>query len=256
MKIIRINEDNETLKRYSSRSWGYDYQCLSNDDTIPRLGETGDVVIITRNNGFVESFKIVDYSHQPYNQYVANNVTGAISISSASVYNATSLIYHSVDDNPASVDLVDLHGEYNKNYVTYRWFKDGKYHRIGGPALVVKRGNQCISEGRFEDNLKHRIGGPSYWSPNTEEWHERGQLHRIDGPAVTYIESPNFGKDYSYKDIQKGKHRIGPKTIKTEKWYIRGQPLTRQINEWAKENKILLHKLTPEDIILIQMKWG
>lgn len=45
------------------------------------------------------------------------------------------------------------------------WFKDGKRHRIGGPAV------------EYEDREK-------FWC--TKEWWVDGGLHRIDGPAVEW----------------------------------------------------------------------
>ena len=43
-----------------------------------------------------------------------------------------------------------------------RWWKNGRLHRLGGPAVI--------------------------WADGSQEWYVCGQRHRIDGPAVIWID--------------------------------------------------------------------
>jgi hypothetical protein len=43
-----------------------------------------------------------------------------------------------------------------------RWFKEGKRHRLDGPAAIYLSGNQY--------------------------WYKEGKYHRLDGPAIIYAE--------------------------------------------------------------------
>ena len=43
------------------------------------------------------------------------------------------------------------------------WYKNGKYHRLGGPAIE--------------------------WIDGTKYWFKKGKLHREDGPAIEYTNS-------------------------------------------------------------------
>lgn len=61
------------------------------------------------------------------------------------------------------------------------WWVDGKRHRIDGPAVEDKNG---LKEWWINGNL-HREDGPAIeWASGKKEWWVDGVLHRIDGPAV------------------------------------------------------------------------
>lgn len=87
------------------------------------------------------------------------------------------------------------------------WYRNGKYHRSGGPAFFRKlpratsekyrhlepdRHGRRSPEGReqwleawFEDGALHRLDGPALrWQDGTEEWLQNGYHHRIGLPAV------------------------------------------------------------------------
>lgn len=69
--------------------------------------------------------------------------------------------------------------------------KQGKYHRLDGPAYQFwfKDGKRAIEEW-YVNGKRHREGGPAgtAWHENGkkryEEWFYQDQLHRLDSPAV------------------------------------------------------------------------
>jgi hypothetical protein len=63
-----------------------------------------------------------------------------------------------------------------------RWYKNGKLHRDGGPAV-------CQDGGKFwyKNGKRHREDGPAIeWASGNKEWYVNGMLHRTDGPATEY----------------------------------------------------------------------
>jgi hypothetical protein len=57
------------------------------------------------------------------------------------------------------------------------WERDGKPHRVNGPAVVLNDGS--------EQWFLHRTGGPSVTlAEGDRAWYQHGRLHRTDGPAV------------------------------------------------------------------------
>jgi hypothetical protein len=68
------------------------------------------------------------------------------------------------------------------------WYKNGKLHRIDGPAIEHKDGSKYW----IQNGLSHREDGPALeYADGRKEWYINGQLHRLDGPA---IEKPNGDK--------------------------------------------------------------
>lgn len=61
---------------------------------------------------------------------------------------------------------------------TKRWTKDGKLHRVDGPAVIW--GKQAIMGLRI-----------------IEEWHQHGKLHRIGGPAITLADGSQYWYRYN-----------------------------------------------------------
>src|SRR5271170_341509 len=60
------------------------------------------------------------------------------------------------------------------------WYKNGKRHRIGGPAVEFSDSTKHW----YENGLRHRIDGPAIEFNNGRKmWYENGKCHRIDGPA-------------------------------------------------------------------------
>ena len=85
-----------------------------------------------------------------------------------------------------------------------RWFKEGKHHRLDGPALEFADGEKRW----FKDGELHRLDGPAFeYSNGTKFWYKDGELHRLDGPAkefadgykVWYIE----GEEYTEAEFNK-----------------------------------------------------
>ena len=64
------------------------------------------------------------------------------------------------------------------------WFnKEGKYHRLDGPAIEYADGYKAW----FQKGKRHRLDGPAReWSDGSKEWWVEGKKHRIDGPAMEY----------------------------------------------------------------------
>lgn len=65
------------------------------------------------------------------------------------------------------------------------WFKHGKRHRIGGPA-IKGTSNGVEYEYWYEEGKLHRDGGPAATqSDGYEVWYKEGEIHREGGPAIT-----------------------------------------------------------------------
>ena len=64
-----------------------------------------------------------------------------------------------------------------------QWYKEGKLHRIDGPAVEYSNGTKIW----YKEGKRHRENGPAREHSNGgKEWYKEGKLHRIDGPAVEY----------------------------------------------------------------------
>lgn len=83
--------------------------------------------------------------------------------------------------------------------------KDGKYHRIHGPAYTSPK--YQVQEW-YKEGVRHREDGPAIIHKDTKVWLKDGKLHRLDGPA---IEDPAGPKQY-WIDGQ----RLPPKEYKKE----------------------------------------
>lgn len=64
--------------------------------------------------------------------------------------------------------------------VIYRNSK-GKYHRLYGPAYVSKKYDIEIW---YKDGVYHRVGGPAIRHKNNKLWYYEGKLHNLHGPAI------------------------------------------------------------------------
>lgn len=83
--------------------------------------------------------------------------------------------------------------------------KEGKKHRVYGPAYISHRYNYeewCIN-GEY-----HRVGGPALKHKDSEFWLQHGKLHRLDGPAVI---TPSGPKQYWING-----QKLSPKEYKKE----------------------------------------
>jgi hypothetical protein len=78
------------------------------------------------------------------------------------------------------------------------YFKDGRLHRDGGPAI-----DHPYRKVWYRDGLLHRDDGPAIVTVGVCEWYEGGLRHRMDGPAV--IEAYGKGND-----------------IEREEWFVLG----------------------------------
>lgn len=79
--------------------------------------------------------------------------------------------------------------------------KDGKLHRLDGPALESKDGSKAW----YQDGLLHRIGGPAIEVfTGDKQWYKNGKRHRVDGPAIEWNNGVNEwwlnGKSFSSKE--------------------------------------------------------
>ena len=61
------------------------------------------------------------------------------------------------------------------------WYRNGKMHRIGGPAIEYSHTKQW-----FLNGVCHRNGGGPAVECNdgSKYWYQNGELNRIDGPAI------------------------------------------------------------------------
>jgi hypothetical protein len=88
------------------------------------------------------------------------------------------------------VQIRDWGEPYDKNYTgiavwedgTKIWYKNGKYHRLDGPAVIRHVSGEEVW---YKNGKLHRINGPSYKRKDgRKEWHINDKLHRLDGPAI------------------------------------------------------------------------
>ena len=113
-------------------------------------------------------------------------------------------LLHSFDDKPAvycrSVVTWFKHGLVHRDGDKpsriwkggYIYSKEGKRHRIGGPALVYfsNNNNKYCEEWFYEDQL-HRVSGPAGIYSDTKKWYFKGLLHCTIGPAIKYDKNLN-----------------------------------------------------------------
>ena len=89
------------------------------------------------------------------------------------------------------------------NDIVYR-NTDGKLHRIFGPAYISENYDVEIW---YKNGQYHRIGGPAIRHKQCFLWYEEGKLHRLDGPAVMDPGGPKqfwiAGQRLSPKDYKK-----------------------------------------------------
>jgi hypothetical protein len=96
------------------------------------------------------------------------------------------------------------------------WYKEGKLHRLDGPAAEYKNGKkEWYKEGR-----NHRLDGPAIEEPDgTKIWYKEGKLHRLDGPAIElengtktwYIDGVLYSEKNFNKKVQEINESKAPK---------------------------------------------
>lgn len=60
------------------------------------------------------------------------------------------------------------------------YYKEGKFHRLDGPAVEEDKGGKNW----YKEGFLHRLDGPAVEKANGDkEWWVEGKLHRADGPA-------------------------------------------------------------------------
>lgn len=79
----------------------------------------------------------------------------------------------------------------------------GHNHRLDGPAIIRPDGAKFW----YKNGKRHRIGGPACYGYDGEgeRWYRNGHLHRTDGPAINF----NDGKTSWYiagRHIETYKH--------------------------------------------------
>jgi hypothetical protein len=78
--------------------------------------------------------------------------------------------------------------------------KNGKLHRLDGPAVDYPDGNKYW----YKNGERHRLDGPAVEGANGyKEWCKNGKTHRLDGPAKQW---PSGEKEW-YKDGKRFKSK-------------------------------------------------
>ena len=78
-----------------------------------------------------------------------------------------------------------MNGLYKDTAGNQTWYRDFKYHREDGPAIIKADGSQFW----YRDGILHRDDGPAIvWGDGDREWLLNGQLHRVDGPAIIWMD--------------------------------------------------------------------
>ena len=79
------------------------------------------------------------------------------------------------------IDTLSGYVEISKAGTIRYYNKNGKLHRIGGPAVIFADGTEIW----YQNGLFHRTDGPSVIYPNGEcDWYLNGSYHRTDGNAT------------------------------------------------------------------------
>jgi hypothetical protein len=82
--------------------------------------------------------------------------------------------------------------------------KDGKFHRIYGPAFTS---GKFRAEIWYKDGEFHREDGPAYIHGYNMVWFKEGKLHRLGGPAVITDAGPKQywidGVRYPHKEYNR-----------------------------------------------------
>ena len=106
-------------------------------------------------------------------------------------------------------------GKYKDKYGNIRWYKDGKYHREDGPAIIEKDGSKAWY---LNGNLNREDGPAIELASGSKYWYLDGKLHREDSPAIEYAS----GK---------------------KEWWVNGVEYTEEeFNQWL-EKKLLNENL-------------
>lgn len=59
------------------------------------------------------------------------------------------------------------------------WYKEGKLHRIGGPALT-----QPGMIAYYKEGILHRCDGPALIKPDVQVWYFNGKVHSTQVEAI------------------------------------------------------------------------
>jgi len=105
------------------------------------------------------------------------------------------------------------------------WYKEGKIHRIDGPAMIDFTANLWwYSRSWWEEGRLHRLDRPAVEHNNGAKfWFYEGKLHKLDGPA---IESSDGSKEW-YKEDKR--HRLDGPAVEysggSKNWYYEGKKI-------------------------------
>jgi len=87
-----------------------------------------------------------------------------------------------------------------------QWYQNGKYHRLGGPAVDCVDGYKVW----YREGKLHRTDGPAVEDINGYKvWYQDDNLHRLDGPAIENADGSGSkewyidGKEYSQDEFNK-----------------------------------------------------
>ena len=113
--------------------------------------------------------------------------------------------------------LERLNGNININNNILYW-KDGKLHRLDGPAIIYANGDQEW----YVEGKRHRLDGPALIRANRDQvWWVEGKRHRLDGPAIARA------NEYQAWYFEGKRHRLdGPAVIRADEfqaWYVDGE---------------------------------
>ncbi len=126
-----------------------------------------------------------------------------------------------------------------------KWYKNGKLHRLLGPAVVLYARGKIIAEWWYKNGKLHRDNDlPAeihYYKCELtgQMWHKNGKLHRDDDrPASIHYEDGKITEQHWHKY---GEHyrRAGPTSINEENGIL--------LNYWVEERDRLDYLDVPED---------
>lgn len=114
-------------------------------------------------------------------------------------------------------------------------------HVIPGRATLfyIRKPGVTVNDGNiFAQTFHNESGAAIDWhGPFTnKEWYQYGKRHRFDGPAI---------------------NRKHPNDKQVKLWYLYGNHINEtEYRDWLREMDMDIHRLTPEDKLLIGLKWN
>ena len=156
-----------------------------------------------------------------------------------------------------------------------RWYLNGEYHRVDGPAIEYADGekhwyllgnlhrpdgpaveNATGNKEWYLNGKRHRVEGPAIENSNgAKYWYLNGKQHRVDGPAIEYANGNNEWW------LNGKRHRVDGPAVEyvngDKEWYLNGElhrvdgpaiELANGAKEWYLNGRQLGKSYSPTEV--------